>query len=98
MWKLTENKSPKGQQEIKVKILVKEMSQYSYAPYAEAFENHFKQLVKEIPRTNNFSADLLFKVIARNLKSVEVWKMKITGEFNYKLFTLDYVDSSSLKL
>lgn len=90
-WRLIENKTPRGQQEIKVKQLLREMAEYSYATYAEAFENHFKQLVKEIPRTNNFSADILFKVKQRNFKSVEVWKMTPEGDYKYKMFTLDYV-------
>lgn len=93
-WKITENKSPKGQQEIKVKTLLKEMAEYSYATYAEAFENHFKQLVLDIPKTNNFSADVMFKVTQRNQKSVEVWKMTTTGDFNYKMFTLDFIGKS----
>jgi len=90
-WQLTEHKSPNGKQEIEVKMLLKEMAEYTYATYAEAFEKHFNQLVKDIPKTNNYSADLLYKVTQRNLKSVEVWKMTITGEFKYKMFTLDFV-------
>jgi hypothetical protein len=93
MWKLTENKKTKGQQELRVKILLNEMCQNSYATYAGEFENHFKTLIKEIPRTNNFSANLLYKVTQRNLYSVEVWKMTVNGEFKHKLFTLDYINS-----
>lgn len=92
MWKLTENKSPKGQQEIRVKILLSEMAEYSFATYAEQFENHFKEMVKQIPKSNNYSADLLFKITQRNLKSVEVWKLTVTGEFKHKMFTLDYIN------
>jgi len=91
MWKLTENKSPKGQQEIKIKSLLKEMADYSYATYAEQFENQFKALVKEIPRSNNFSADLMYKVTRRNNKSVEVWKMTVAGDFKHKMWTLNYI-------
>lgn len=93
MWNLTVNREPKGQQEIKVKMLLKEMAEYSYATYAEAFQNHFNQLIKDIPRSNNYSADLIYKVTQRNLKSVEVWKMKPNGDFNYKMFTLFFVVS-----
>lgn len=91
MWKLTENKTPKNQQEIKVKQLLIEMAEYSYATYAEAFENHFKILIKDIPKTNSFKPEFMFKITQRNLKSVECWKLTVEGDFAYKLFTLDYV-------
>ena len=91
-WKITEHKSPKGQQELKVLALLKEMVEYSYATYAEQFENHFKQLVKELPKTNNYSADLLYKITQVNTKRVEVWKMTVTGDPKYKMFTLDFVN------
>lgn len=92
MWKLTENKAPKGQQELRVKILLREMSEYSYATNAQEFENHFKNRIKEIPRTNNYSADLLYGVKYHDQKLVEIWKKKVTGEFNYKMFTVEYVE------
>lgn len=91
MWKVTEHKCSSTYQELNVKRIVNEMAEYSYDTYAEAFENHFKQLIKEIPRHNNFSADLLYQVTPRNQKSVEVWKMTVQGEFKYKMFTLDFI-------
>ena len=90
-WQLIENRNPVGQQEIKVKMLLKEMAEYTYATYAEQFENHFKQLVKDIPRTNSFSAENAFKVKAKGMKSVEVWKMKLDGDYNYKMYTLNFI-------
>lgn len=92
-WKITEHKRPKSIQDKKVKALLQEMSEYSYATYASEFDYHFKQLVQEIPATNNFPASLMFKVTQRNLKSVEVWKMTAEGEFNFKMFTIDYIGS-----
>ncbi len=91
MWKLTENETADTEQELRVKALLREMSEYSYATTSGEFENHFKQLIKDVPRTNNYSADLLYKVTPRNQKSVEVWKMTPKGEFKHKMFTLDYV-------
>lgn len=91
-WRITEHKCSQQNQELKVKILLKEMAEYSYATYAESFENHFKSLVQEIPKTNSFSADLLYKVTQRNMKSVEVWKMDVCGDFKYKMFTLDHYE------
>lgn len=91
MWKVTEHKRSNQQQEIKVAQLVREMAEYSYATYAEQFENHFKERIQEIPRTNNFSADLLYQVTQRNHKSVEVWKMTTQRDFKYKMFTLEFI-------
>lgn len=91
MWKLTENKTADTEQELKVKALLREMSD-SYAETAGEFENHFKQLVKDIPRSNNYSADLLYKLTPRNQKSVEVWKMTPKGDYKYKMFTLEYLN------
>ncbi|AYO58216.1 hypothetical protein CO230_08815 [Chryseobacterium sp. 6424] len=91
-WKITEHKCLQQNQELKVKALVKEMAEYSYATYAESFENHFKSLIKEVPKTNTFSADHFYRVTQRNLKSVEIWKVDIEGEFKYKMFTLDYYE------
>ena len=92
MWKITEHKIAKQQQELKVKALAKEMAEYSFATYAEQFINHFKALIKEIPKTNGYSADLLYKVTQRNLKSVEIWKMDVEGNYKYKMITLDYIE------
>lgn len=91
MWKLTENKAPKNQQEIKVKQLLNEMAEYSYATYAESFKNHFETLIKDVKKTNSYSPEAMFKITQRNLKSVECWKMKPNGDFDYKLFTLDHI-------
>ncbi len=98
MWKITEHKKPKGQQELKVSSIVKEMAQYSQSSYAEAFKNEFELEVKKIKRTNNFSADHLYKVTQKNQKIVEVWKMTIKGDFGTKFFTLDYVGKEDLDI
>jgi hypothetical protein len=90
MWTLKENRKLKGQQEVRVKLLLSEICDYSYASNASEFENLFKLRIKEIPRTNNYSADLLYRVTPMNLTSVEVWKMTVQGDFNYKMFTISY--------
>lgn len=90
-WNLKENKKPVGQQDIKLKQLLKEMAEYSYATYSGEFESHFKILIKDLPKTNNFSADLMYKVTQRNLKSVEVWKLTTKGDFKHKMYTLDFI-------
>lgn len=90
-WKIEENKIPKNKQEIEVKQLLKEMAEYSYATYAEQFANHFKKLLEEIPKSNNFSADLLYKAKPISSKKVEIWKLTISGEYKTKMFTLEYL-------
>lgn len=95
MWKITEHKYLRQSQELNVANLIREMSMYSFASYAEQFENHFKDLIKDIPRYNNFSADLLYKVTQRNLYSVEVWKLTVEGDLKYKMFTLDYIKNQT---
>ncbi|HAP95841.1 hypothetical protein [Epilithonimonas hominis] len=92
-WQVIEHKCNSNQQELSVKILIKEMATNTYATYAEQFENHFKILVREIPRKNNFSADLLYKVTQRNLKSIEVWKLDVEGNYKYKMFTLNFIEN-----
>lgn len=67
------------------------MAQYTYATYSEQIEWIFKGQVREIPRTNNFSADLLYQVKKIDAKVVEIWKMTADGDFKYKMFTLEYV-------
>ena len=73
--------------------MVKDLAEYSQATYAESFEYNFKLMLNEIKRSNNYSADLLYATTQRNLKSVEVWKMKVNGDFKTKMYTLDYVGS-----
>ncbi len=90
MWKLTEYKSTDAKKETKVKLLVKEMAANTFASYAEQFADAFKIRLAEIPRQNNFSADLLYKCTQRNMYSVEIWKLDVAGEFKYRMFTLDY--------
>lgn len=94
MWSLKEDKSPNGKQELQVKALLREMAEYSFATNAIEFESSFTQQIEKLPKTNSFSADLMFKVTQRNLKSVEVWKMTVTGEFKYKMFTLIFCNEA----
>ena len=67
------------------------MAEFSYATNAISFEIAFKRLIKDIPAHNSFSADQMYRCIQRNLKSVEIWKMTVQGDFKKKMFTLDYV-------
>jgi len=93
MLKITTFKKGDSKQELEVSALVKEMSIGTYATTSGEFEIAFKQLLKGISKSNNFSADLLYTVTPRNEKAVEIWKLKVNGEPNYKMFMLEFIDS-----
>jgi hypothetical protein len=60
----------------------------TWAHDSESWISTFKDRLKLIKRTNNFSAEYAYKATPRNLTSLEVWKMKVNGDFNYKMFTV----------
>lgn len=86
-WKLQQHKVGSGQQELQVSILVKEM-QETWAFDSETWCNAFKDNIKKIPKKNAFPAEYGFKATPRNHTSLEVWKMKVNGDFNYKMYTV----------
>lgn len=86
-WKLQEHKLGNGQQELQVRILVKEMLNWDCLD-SESFIRRFKDELPNIKRTNSFSAENMFKATPRNWYSLEIWKLKADGEYNYKMFTL----------
>lgn len=71
----------------KFQYLVKEMQDY-WARDSESWIDNFKSRLKEVKRTNCFSAENGYKATPRNNKSLEVWKLKANGDFNYKMFTV----------
>jgi hypothetical protein len=86
-WNIQKHKVGNSQQEIQVVLLVKEM-QETWASDSETWCSSFKDRLKQIPRTNSFSAEFGYKGTQRNHTSLEVWKMKANGDFNYKMFTV----------
>lgn len=88
-WKIERHKVGSNQQEIQVSILVQEMI-YTWSTDSESWCNHFKNRLSEIPRKNNFSVEYGYKAISKDQTTVEVWKMKVNGEFNYKMFTAKF--------
>ncbi len=90
-WKITQHQKLKLQQDIRVKTLLQEMAEFTYATNADSFEIAFKWLIKEIPARNSFSADQVYRCTHRNWKSVEIWKMTVAGDFKDKMFTLAFV-------
>jgi hypothetical protein len=97
-WKFQQHKTFTAQQDIKVSMLVKEMSTYSYLYTSEDFNSTFKERLKEIKRTNNFSADHLFKANLLTHNKIEIWKLNVQGDFKTKMFTLDYQKPSFKKV
>lgn len=91
MWKVTAHKRGDQKQEIEVSILVKELATYEQLTYSESFIGRFKEHLKNIPKSNNFSADVLYKAKEISLTEVEIWKLTLEGDFKYKMFTLEYI-------
>lgn len=90
-WKLTTHKCSVNKSNIEVKEILISMAENSWATYSEAFIEQFKERLAELPVANSFPAYLMHEATQRNLKSVEIWKLKANGDFNYKMFTLDYI-------
>lgn len=86
-WTIKEHKIGTGTAEIQVEIMVKEMAYYQ-AYNAESFIEKFKDNLKRIPATNSYSAEFSYKANQIDDKTLEVWKMKTNGDFNYKMFTV----------
>ncbi|MFC4262450.1 hypothetical protein ACFOWM_06160 [Ferruginibacter yonginensis] len=95
MWKVTEHKLSRQAQELKVSMLVKQMAQNTYATYADAFIEQFKSRINDIPRSNNYSANLLYECKWVNHYAVEVNKLDVEGNFKYKMFTVEFENIKS---
>lgn len=90
MWKLTQHKVPKGLQEHRVSLLIRDIMLYTYATSSYEFENTFNLQIKDIPKTNNYSCDLMYKVFCLDHKSLEVWKLTPEGFKKFRFFTLKF--------
>lgn len=86
-WKIEQHKRGDSSIEIQVAILVKEMKDYQVS-HSQDWIDEFKKRLKEIPSKNASSAENSYKATLRNETSLEVWKMKANGDFNYKMFTV----------
>ncbi|OJX55527.1 MAG: hypothetical protein BGO88_04755 [Flavobacterium sp. 38-13] len=86
-WNIERHKVGNGQQELQIAIIVREM-ETSFSTYSESWCNSFFNQIKEIPRTNNFSAEYACRAYAIDTYTVEIWKMDTKGEKKYKMFTV----------
>lgn len=89
-WKITEHKRKSTQQELQVCIKIRELEE-SWSTESEGLISAFKSKLLEIKKTNSFEAQYGYVATPRNPKSVEIWKVKVNGDFDYKMFTLNYV-------
>lgn len=89
-WTIKEHKVKSNPMELQMIIKLKEIARITSSSTAEPFIHEFKTELQTIKRTNIFSAEYAYKMTPRNPTSVEVWKMKVNGDFDYKMFTLDY--------
>ncbi len=86
-WIIQKHKVGNGKQEIQVSILVNEL-QETWASNSESWIDNFKDKITQIPRSNCFSAEYSFRARPLTQNSLEVWKMKVNGDYNYKMFTV----------
>lgn len=70
------------------------MGEYSYASDGEAFREHFKKLVRDIPRSNGFAPELMYKIYLIDVKKVDVLKLQANGEVKYKIYSLEYIGTT----
>jgi hypothetical protein len=87
-WKIEQHKRGNGTAEIEVSIIVKEMKDYQGSTVFAWIDNFTNRIKNEVKRTNTYSAEFSFKATPRNDTSLEVWKMKSNGDYNYKMFTI----------
>ena len=89
-WTIKKHKVNSNPMELQMVIKLKEIAKISTSKTAKSFINEFEKEMLTIKRTNIFSAEYAYKMIPLTSERVEVWKMKVNGDFNYKMFTLDY--------
>jgi hypothetical protein len=92
-WNIQKHKVSNSSQELKAIILVKEM-QETWASDSESWCRTFQDKLKEIPKTNAYTAEYGYRAKPINHTSLEVWKMKANSDFNYKMFTVTRDDKN----
>lgn len=89
LWKVT-TKQTKSTLDLKVSAMCKEIAELTYATTAQEFETAFNSQVKLITSGTHVKAEYAYKVTLRNTYSLEVWKLTIKGDFNYKMLEITY--------
>ena len=88
-WTIERHKVGNGQQELQVAIIVREMID-TWATDSGSWCGEFTKRISEIRRKNCYSAEYGYRAIPKDLHTVEVWKMKVNGDLNYRMFTVKY--------
>ena len=88
-WTIERHRVGNNQQELKVSIIVREMID-TWSTDSGGWCGEFTKRISEIPRTNNYAAQYGYRAIPKGLHIVEVWKMKVNGDLNYKMYTVKY--------
>lgn len=89
-WKITEHQRTDTLMELQVCSLAKELTEtwcYNAESWCEFFNNRLNEI-----KPRNASATLFYKATPRNQKSLEVWKLRLSGDYNYKLYTINLID------
>ncbi|MGV9003983.1 hypothetical protein [Flavobacterium sp.] len=89
-WKIQQHKRGNSKQEIRVSILVKELDNFQ-ASTSSSWIDNFHDKLKGIRSGNIYVAENFYRATPRNEISLEVWKLKANGDFNYKMFTVTRV-------
>lgn len=88
LWKIRKHKELKSQLDLRVGAMLREICLTTYAESSSEFKGIFDRLLKNIKSTNQYSADILYRMTERNPDSAEVWKMTPEGDYKNKLFTI----------
>lgn len=94
MWKITKHRIGTYANDLKIAALVRELSEIDWLTTPGELAGAFDRATSEMPKTNSFSPDLMYKVVELNDKSVEIWKLNVEGDFKNKMFTLEFIDKS----
>lgn len=92
-WNVIQHKVGNGQQEINVSVTVKELAN-TWATNSNEWIDIFHKRLEGMKRKNIHSANHFYKGTPINLKSLEVWKLDINGDFKYKMFTINFKDAN----
>lgn len=87
-WLIEEHKVGKNQMELQVVIKLKELAKVTHATQSDQFIDSFKTELLTVKRKNIFAAEYAYKMVSITSIMVEVWKIKVDGDFHYKMFTL----------
>lgn len=92
-WNLKKHKIGNTSADSHVSLIVKDMD-FVQANSSEEWINIFQRRLLEIKKTNSFNPEFGYKATPRNQYSLEVWKMKANGDFNFLMFTVTKNDSN----